>query len=49
MKWHEQRHGAAHLVTASEIAAFVYCAEQWRLASGLGLPPANQAVMDAGT
>jgi hypothetical protein len=36
------------LVTASEIAAFVYCPESWRLQE-LGLPAANQAEMDAGT
>jgi len=36
------------LVTASEIAAFVYCREQWRLQE-LGLPAANQAALDAGT
>ncbi len=48
MRGHGQRHGAADLVTASEIAAFVYCPEQWRLASGLGLPPANRVAMNAG-
>jgi len=40
---------APDLVTANEIACFVYCPEQWRLQHGLGLPPANRAVMDAGT
>ena len=34
------RQGPEHdLVTASEIAAFVYCREQWRLEHGLGLEP----------
>jgi hypothetical protein len=37
------------LVTASEIAAFVYCAEQWRLEHGLGLEAGNRAELDAGT
>ncbi len=37
------------LVTASEIAAFVYCPEQWRLQYGQGLRVANQAELDAGT
>jgi hypothetical protein len=36
------------VVTASEIAAFVYCPEQWRLEHGLGLPPENQAALRAG-
>jgi hypothetical protein len=34
-------------VTASEIAAFVYCQESWRLAE-LGLEPGNQEALDAG-
>ena len=37
------------LVTASEIASFAYCAEQWRLEHGLCLPAENQAAKDAGT
>ena len=37
------------LVTAIEIAAFVYCPEQWRLEHGLGLEPGNRAALDAGT
>jgi hypothetical protein len=36
-------------ITASELAAFAYCQEQWRLQHGLRLPPANRASMDAGT
>ena len=36
------------LVTASEIASFVYCPEQFRLQYGLGLPAENRAAMDAG-
>jgi len=37
------------LVSASEIAAFVFCRELWRLQYGRGLKPANQADLDAGT
>src|SRR4051794_2417013 len=37
------------LVTASEIAAFAYCPEQWRLQYGLGLRAENQAALGAGT
>lgn len=37
------------LVTASEIAAFVYCQEAWRLEPGLGLEPGNREALDAGT
>jgi hypothetical protein len=36
------------MVTATEIAAFVYCPEQWRLEYGLGLEPGNRAATDAG-
>ena len=35
-------------VTASEIAAWIYCPEQWRLAA-LGHESANRTVQDAGT
>lgn len=37
------------LVTASEIACYAYCPEQWRLQYGLGLAAENQAMLDAGT
>jgi len=37
------------VVSASELAAYVYCPEQWRLEHGLGLEPANRAEMNAGT
>jgi hypothetical protein len=36
------------MVTASEIACFAYCPEQWRLEYGLELLPANRAALDAG-
>jgi hypothetical protein len=39
----------SELITASEIACFAYCREQWRLECGLELLPANQAALDAGT
>jgi hypothetical protein len=38
----------AELVTATEIACWVYCPEQWRLQYGLGLKPGNKASLDAG-
>jgi hypothetical protein len=37
------------LITATEIAAFAYCPEQWRLQHGLGLEPANRKELAAGT
>jgi len=39
----------ADVVTAHEIATFVYCSEQWRLEYGLGLEPENQAELRAGS
>jgi hypothetical protein len=36
------------IVTASEIACYAYCPEQWRLHYGLGLDPANRAALAAG-
>jgi hypothetical protein len=36
------------MVTASEIAAFAYCPEQFRLQYGMGLEPENRASLDAG-
>lgn len=35
-------------VTASEVAAWAYCPEQWRLQYGLGLKPENQGAIEAG-
>lgn len=40
---------AEGLISAEEMACFAYCPEQWRLRYGLGLPPANRVVLDAGT
>lgn len=37
------------IVTAAEIASFVYCPEQWRLQYGLGLSPQNQSALHEGT
>jgi hypothetical protein len=45
MQWFGRRGG---LITASEIASFAYCPEQWRLEYGRGLPADNQAAMAAG-
>ena len=36
------------LVTATEIAAWAYCPESWRLQHGLGLPAGNNAARCAG-
>jgi hypothetical protein len=36
------------LVTASEIARFAYCPEQWRLRHRVGLLPENRAALEAG-
>ena len=38
----EKRDRGPELVTAAEIAAFVYCPESWRLEHGLGLEPRNR-------
>lgn len=43
------RDATAKMITATEIACFAYCPEQWRLEYGLGLPPANTASHAAGT
>jgi hypothetical protein len=40
--------GRPGMVSASEIAAFAYCPEQWRLEYGLGMEPESQASLDAG-
>jgi hypothetical protein len=52
MWWHERRRrrqGPEDLITASEIASFVYCQEAWRLEYGLRLAAENRAALDAGT
>jgi hypothetical protein len=52
MWWFNRRRGGQRsedLITASEIACFAYCPEQWRLQSGLGRPAENQAALDTGT
>ena len=41
--------GQPGMISATEIAAFVYCPEQWRLEHGLGLEPENRTALDAGT
>lgn len=48
MQGNRKRGRGAEMVTASEIAAFVYCREAWRLEHGLGLEAGNQAALDAG-
>jgi hypothetical protein len=49
MKLYRKRGRGSGMVTAAEVAAFVYCPEQWRLQEGLGLAPGNRAALDAGT
>src|SRR5206468_1409524 len=49
MRRGKSRGSGGEPITASEIAAFVYCPEQWRLEHGLGLEPGNRAARDAGT
>src|SRR5438045_3244462 len=44
----DRRGGGTEMVTASEIASFVYCPEAWRLEHGLGLEPGNRATRAAG-
>ena len=39
---------ADDVITATEIASWVYCPEQWRLQHGLGLEPANREELAAG-
>jgi len=45
-------HGAGRgqdgLISAQEIACYVYCREAWRIQYGLGLKPSNRAALDAG-
>jgi hypothetical protein len=41
----KQRQG---VITASEIACFAYCPEQWRLQYGLGLETENREALAAG-
>ena len=36
------------MVTATEVASYVYCPEAWRLGHGLGLPSENQKELGAG-
>src|SRR5437763_1743523 len=48
MRRGKSRGSGPEMVTAAEIAVFVYCREQWRLEHGLGLEPTNRAALDAG-
>lgn len=49
MKLYRKRERGSDMVTAAEIAAYVYCPEQWRLQDGLGLEPGNRSALDGGT
>ena len=49
MRGYGKRQGSeSELVSTSEIAAFVYCPEAWRLEYGLGLEAENREAMEAG-
>ncbi len=43
MPLNDNRHARSALVSATELACFAYCPEQWRLDHGLRLLPSNQA------
>jgi hypothetical protein len=49
MRMKRKRRTPDDLVTASEIACYGYCPEQWRLQYALGLEPENRAALAAGT
>ena len=49
MQRYRRRRGEDDFITATEIACWAYCPEQWRLEYGLELLPANRAALDAGT
>lgn len=49
MRQEDRRQRTDDLITASEVAAFAYCPEQWRLEYGLGLQARNEAAREAGT
>ncbi len=44
----QKQSGVPEMVTATEVASFVYCNEAWRL-ERLELEPGNRAALDAGT
>ena len=43
-----RRSANSDVVSASEIASYVYCAEQWRLQHGLGQPSQNTESLERG-
>jgi len=49
MRYGAKRRGDSEMVTASEIACYAYCPEQYRLQYALGLPVQNGASLEAGT
>jgi hypothetical protein len=50
MGWERPRgRRTENVITATEIASFCYCPEQWRLEYGRGLPAENQEAKGAGT
>jgi hypothetical protein len=49
MECFRRRRRKNEFISATEIACWAYCPEQWRLQYGLELLPANQAALEAGT
>ncbi len=47
MRFYGKRSGP-EIISAQEIACFVYCPEAWRLQHGLGLKAANRAALNPG-
>ena len=48
MAGREFSHSTSDVVSATEIASYVYCPEQWRLQHGLGHPSTNTASLAQG-
>lgn len=48
MRRYRKRTRPDDLVSAAELASFVYCPEQWRLEKALGLAPVNEAELKSG-
>jgi hypothetical protein len=44
----KSRESGSQMITASEIACFAYCPEQWRLEYGLKLAPSNRTALAGG-
>jgi hypothetical protein len=49
MRHYRRQRRGDDFITASEMASYAYCLEQWRLETVLGLEPANRTGLKAGT